>query len=137
MIETGLTTITWFILVSLFLPQAGIRLANHGLLNLVRAGPGLLNLVQAGRCLIKLVWNGRLIIDGHGSPYHWRPRLWHSSLVRNGRGRGLYGRGYGSGHVRCGRGPPQGIDDQNDGRSSLDQAKCAKSTHRGQHLQLW
>ena len=67
MIETGLTTITWFILVSLFLPQAGIRLANHGLLNLVRAGPDLLNLVQAGHCLIKLVWNGHLIIGDHGS----------------------------------------------------------------------
>ena len=105
MSQIVVTTITRFILVSLFLPQAGIRAEKkHGMLNLVRDGPRLLKLVRigprmlklvrAGPCLLNLVHASRLVVGGYRSG---------AALVRDGRGRGRYRRGCAGSLIHCGR----------------------------------
>ena len=98
------TTITWFILVSLFFYKQGYVWTNHDMLNLARVGPHLLKLVlvgplllklvRVGRCLLNLIRAGRLIICGRGSG---------TVFVRDGRGRGRYGHGRDGDLVGCGR----------------------------------
>ena len=109
MSQIVVTTITWFILVSLFFHMQGYVRTNYGMLNLVRAaphllklarvGPRLLKLARAGRCLLNLGRTGPLIIGISGSG---------AALVRDGRGCDRYGCGCGSSLIRRGRGAGQG-----------------------------
>ena len=96
-----MTTITSFILVSLFFHGQGYVWTNHDMFNLVQpvphllisvqVGPRLLKLARAGRCLLNLVRADPLIIGGSGSG---------AALVRDGRRRDRYGRGCGGNLIR-------------------------------------
>ena len=96
-----MTTIIWFVLVSLCFHIQGYRWTNYDLLNLVRAascllklvrvGPRVLKLARAGRCLLNLVRANPFIIDRSGSG---------AALVRDGRGHDRYGRGCGGNLIR-------------------------------------
>ena len=108
MSQIVVTTITWFVLVSLFLPQAEIC-TDHPwhiqlgpgrprLHKLVLVGPHLLKLVLAGCCLLNLVQAGRLVVGGSSSG---------AALVRDGCDHDRYRHGCSSSLVRCGRGAGQ------------------------------
>ena len=79
-----MTTITWFILVSLFLPQAGIRVDQpwHAQLGLRRPPPAQ---IGPGRPPSAQICPGRPL-PAHSTPgcpaYYWRPQLWPSSRPR-------------------------------------------------------
>ena len=68
--------------------------ASPCVLKLVRVDPRLLKLVRAGRCPLNLVQAGRLVVGSCSSG---------TTLVRDGRGRGRYRRGWGASLVHCGR----------------------------------
>ena len=61
--QIAVTTITWFILVSLFFYRQGHVWTNHDMLNLVRAAPRLLKLVRVGPRMLKLARAGRRLFN--------------------------------------------------------------------------